>query len=126
MLCDVLDPCRRTNNRDASSFKLDAAVYTQISQVTLVLYLTGYWMVCFVYLQSSLDALHKAEEDRETKDCDGNPESVPLRPISSVVPELREGGRFRLIESFLQAHQFIAPVLEVYSTAISRQHHVSI
>jgi hypothetical protein len=83
-------------------------------------------MICFVYLQSSLDALYKAEENRETKDCNSDPEGVPLRPVSSIVPELREGGWFRLIESFLQAHQLIAPVLEVYSTAISRHHHVSI
>jgi hypothetical protein len=83
-------------------------------------------MVCFVYLQGSLDALYKSEEDCKTKDCDSDPEGVPLRPISSVVPELREGGWFRLIESFLQAHQLIAPVLEVDRTAISRHHHVSI
>ena len=99
---------------------------TLASQVALALCLTGYWMVCFVYLQSSLDALYKAEEDRKTKDCDSNPEGVPLRSISSVVPELREGGWFRLIESFLQAHQFIAPVHEVCSTAISRHHHIPI
>lgn len=83
-------------------------------------------MICLVHLQSSFNALHKAEENCETKYSHSDPERVPMGFVPSVIPELRNGSRFRLIESFLQAHQSVAPVDKVCSAAIVGHHNFTI
>jgi hypothetical protein len=79
-------------------------------------------MICPVHLQSAFNALHKTKEDCKTKDRNRDPKCIPLRPVSPIIPELRYGSGFWLVESLPKTYEFFAPVIKVRSAAISGHH----
>ena len=68
-------------------------------------------MIGLIRLHSSLDALHQSKEDRQKEDENRNPKSIPLIPVSTIVPPLAEHFRPALIERLLQYDQSIMPEL---------------
>ena len=71
-------------------------------------------IVCFVYLQSPLNALNKPKEERDTN-C--NPECVPLASFSSVIPQLSDCFRLRLVECFFKYDKAIMPKLIFFNVS---------
>jgi hypothetical protein len=71
-----------------------------------------------VHLQSSLDALNEAEEQRKRQDKNSNPECIPLHSISSIMPPLAEILWGCFIENLLEHNQAVAPVHELLDLAI--------
>ena len=75
-----------------------------------------------VHLKSSFNTLYKTKKDRKTQHSNRDPKGIPLSPVPSIVPELRDGSRLWLIKPLFQAHQFVAPVNKICSTTIGREH----
>lgn len=71
-----------------------------------------------VGLQGSFDRLDNAEEDREDQHRDRDPERVPLRPLTSIIPPLRECTGFCLVKYLFENGKTFSPKVEVINLSI--------
>jgi hypothetical protein len=68
-------------------------------------------------LDNPRGSLDETKDHSEYQNKCGNPKSIPLDPLSVIVPPLRDGSRLRIIESLFENDQAISPILEVVDLA---------
>src|SRR6266536_6200841 len=74
----------------------------------------------FISLQSSLNRLYQAEDDRQAQNKCGYPEGIPLHALPTVIVPLLDCLWLRVIEDLLQNDESVPPKLEVVNLAVLR------
>jgi len=78
-------------------------------------------IVCSVDLQSAFNTLDEAQQGSDDEDHQRDPERIPLRSVSSIIPPLPHRAGRLIVVRLLENHQPVPPITESLDLATIRR-----